>query len=42
MAKNTIDEHVWDIVNNKSVIGDFVVDNKITDIERLKRLIIDM
>lgn len=43
-AANTIDEHVKEIVEDKSLLGDYVVDNYVPQqlAERLKQIIIDL
>lgn len=43
-AANTFDEHVKEIVEDKSLIGNYIVDNQLPNnlTERLKKLIIDL
>lgn len=44
ITKDTIDEHVQDIVNDKKALSDFIIDNKISDriIDNLKKYIEDL
>lgn len=36
---NTIDERVQDILENKKVLSDYIIDNKVTELDRLKYLL---
>ena len=39
VCANTIDEHVQEILENKKILSDYVVDNKITELDKLKYLL---
>lgn len=39
ICNNTIDERVWNIINRKKDIADYVIDNKINNIDELRELL---
>lgn len=39
ICSNTIDERVWNIINNKKDMSDYMIDGKVNDIETLKTLL---
>lgn len=39
ICNNTIDERVWNIINRKKDISDYIIDNKVNNIEELKELL---